>query len=507
MKRFIAGIRHYLNAEQGSVIPLVALSIVVLVGAAGTAIDMGRVQIVQSRMQNSLDAAGLAVGSEASTVDVGAETTKYFFANFPNGYMGTVITSGPSATPNQTNTLITLNVAGTVSTTFMKVLGVTSLNVSATSQITRQSKGMELVLVIDNTGSMAQSAGGSVSKISAAKSAATSLLNILYGGNNTTRNLWVGLVPFSQAVNVGSVPNVSHWLDSTHDATLNWGPTSWYGCVEARTNGSSLPQYDISDDPPSVTPFRQYYSPCNTNGNVWYTTTSGSGWSKTTTNCGTSGTITYRSGLSPTSRGPNLYCPQPVLPMVAEENTVLTAINNMQAVGDTHIDLGLAWGWRMLSPRWRGLWGGEMDTNNLPLDYNTPLMNKVVILMTDGDNTLSGNNSPSAPPSYSGLYTAYGFTGDNWLVDSPSECTSGGNCTVGQNDINARTLAVCSDMKAQGIIIYTIALGAQVSSTGQNMLRSCATSNSFYFLSPTTNELQGIFQQIGDSLANLYISQ
>ncbi len=49
------------------------------------------------------------------------------------------------------------------------------------------------------------------------------LLDILYGGSNTANNLWVGVVPFSQAVNIGT--GNSGWLDSTYDATLDFGPT------------------------------------------------------------------------------------------------------------------------------------------------------------------------------------------------------------------------------------------------------------------------------------------
>ena len=91
--------------------------------------------------------------------------------------------------------------------------------------------------------------------------------------------------------------------------------------------------------------------------------------------------------------------------MTANKNTIIAALNTMQPQGDTHIDLGMAWGWRMLSPKWQGLWGGEMNTNSLPEAYNTPLMNKVVILMTDGDNTIDNNTrrllvSERRPPGH-----------------------------------------------------------------------------------------------------------
>lgn len=481
---------------------MVALGLFTLLGAAGISVDMGRAQIVQAKLSNALDAAGLAAGSVVNTVDVNSEVTKYFNVNFPPGYMGTTInTLTVSAAYN--NSMLTLDAAGTVPTTFMQLFGIESVAVSAHSEITRASKGMELVLVMDTTGSMSQTAGGGVTKINAAKSAANTLLDILYGSNSTIPNLWVGLVPFAQAVNIG--PSRDGWTDPVHSATLNWGPTTWMGCVEARTNGALSPKYDITDDPPSVRLFRKYYAPCNANttyeNNRWY------GTNASRNNCTPSGAgFGYRSPLN-ASLGPNYMCSQEVQPMVAQKSTLVTAINNMQARGNTHINLGLAWGWRMLSPRWRGLWGGQMNANNLPLDYNTDLMYKVVILMTDGDNTLSGTDSLGTAVNKSGAYSAFGYPAQNWLSVSPNECTSGGNCTVGENEMDSRTSAVCASMKAQGIIIYTIALGTGISTSSQTMLRNCATKPEFYFPSPTTSQLQTVFQQIGDSLANLRISK
>ena len=53
--------------------------------------------------------------------------------------------------------------------------------------------------------------------------------------------------------------------------------------------------------------------------------------------------------------------------------------------GGTTGNLGLAWGWRTISPRWRGLWGGDTPTD-MPLDYGTAYMDKVVVILTDGNN-------------------------------------------------------------------------------------------------------------------------
>ena len=43
--------------------------------------------------------------------------------------------------------------------------------------------------------------------------------------------------------------------------------------------------------------------------------------------------------------------------------------------GGTTGNLGLVWGWRTISPNWRGPWGDA----DLPLDYKHRLMEKVVV--------------------------------------------------------------------------------------------------------------------------------
>lgn len=464
-------VRPMIREQHGSAIPMIGLGIFAIMSALGASIDMSRAQLVQARMSNALDNAGLAAASTASTTNINTEATKYFNANFPSGYMGTTLGT-LVVTPNADNSVLSLSITGTVPTTFMKIVGINSVAISAKSEVTRGSKGLEVVLVMDTTGSMTASAGGGVSKITAAKNAANSLVNILYGSNTTVPNLWIGLVPFSQAVNIGT--SRSGWTAAN---SFDWGTTTWGGCVESRSNGTLTPQYDITDDTPTTRLFPQYYAPDDSYNN----------W------------ISYGSYNIDSDDGPNLYCPQAVTPMTASKTTITNSINSMTTGGNTHIDLGIAWGWRMLSPKWRTLWGGEMNANNLPLDYNSPLMNKAIIIMTDGDNTIS-----------SGHYSAYGYPSAGQL--GPNACTSswwGTNCTNGETELNTRTTAVCSNIKANNsnVIIYTVALGTSIGTTAKNMLQACASKPEYYFDSPTTDELNGIFSQIGDSLANLRISK
>lgn len=474
--RITHSLRSFARETSGSALPIVGIGIFTLLGATGIAIDMGRVQIVQSRMTSALDAAGLAAGATANSQDVSATAANYFNVNFPNNYMGSTLTS-LSASLNGTGSVVLLDASAEVPTTFMRIFGTNSVEVTAHTEVTRSNSGMELVLVIDNTGSMSNSAGGGISKLQAAKNASASLLNIVYGATvDTADNLWVGLVPFSQAVNVGN--NHLQW---TRPDTFNWGPDDWDGCVDARENND----LDVTDTVPDTnivqTLFPRYYWPCDSN-NKWYGTNS------SRDNCSTGSGMQYKTPISSASRGPNYYCPTPITPLVAEKSTVIAGVNAMAARGNTNINLGMAWAYRLLSPNWRNQWGGQMNANDLPLDYHTPLMNKIVVLLSDGDNTIDN-----------------GSRGGYWYLSNGKLGTT--NQSTAVTTINNRTLQVCNSMKANGVIIYTIGLGTSISTAGQNLLRDCATNTQYYFASPTTSQLQSIFNQIGDSLANLRISK
>jgi len=472
MKNMLSNCRahfaRWLVNDAATVAMVFVFSMPVLFSAAGMAVDLAQAYNVKMRLSNAIDKAALAAGStDGTTTQVTDRINKFFAANYPAAALG----APSNLDVSLGNGTVSITATASVPTVFMSVMGQKTIEVSADTTVKREVAGLEIVLVMDNTGSMADSAGGGVSKISAAKTAANTLVSTLFGTGSNIPVLWMGVVPFSQAVDVGS--DHASWTTST---TLNWGSTSWMGCVTAR-EGSNR---DVTDDPPSVALFDKYYSPCSSStSNTWYGTNSSKN------NCSSGSGVKYQT-LS-TSLGPNRYCAQKVLPMTNKQADVTAAINSMQAVGSTMIDLGMAWGWRMISPRWRGLWGGVMNTNSLPLDYNTPKMNKVVILMTDGDNSFDAGN-----------YTAYD-------VLSAGKLGTTSNSTA-NTTLNTRTANVCNSLKANNVIIYTIALGADLNTTSLNMLKACASKSSNYFQSPTTSSLQAAFTSIAAQLNSLHIT-
>lgn len=465
----LACLNRFLRSESGAVAPMIGLMMIMLIGCMGIAIDTGRSMVVKARLVDALDAAGLAVGARIATSDFNADATKFVTANFKANYAGATVTS-VTATPNTDKTVITLAATATMPTSFMKLFGTSAVTVKATSEVTRQSVGLELVMVLDNTGSMEQS--GSMPGL---KTAANSLVSILFGSDTTAENLFIGLVPFSQAVNIGT--SRAGWvLPTTLLPTTNaYYPSYWTGCVEARRNG-----LDRTDDPPLTTNtnslFRAYYSPDDDDYNNWIRKYSN----------GTSYTqIYYYNYLY--QQGPGAFCPSEMTLMTNVKSKITTGINAMAAQGSTMINLGAVWGWRMISPRWRGYWGGDMAANSLPLNYGTKNMQKAVIIMTDGENSFSPNN-----------YTAYGA-----LADGRLGYTSQGSA---ETELDTRLTTVCTSMKTAGVIVYTVAFNNPDSST-KSMLQGCATSSSYYFDAGNTSALNAAFQTIGSSLSNLRVSK
>jgi hypothetical protein len=207
-----------------------------------------------------------------------------------------------------------------------------------------------------------------------------------------------------------------------------------------------------------------------------------------------SGTVPYT-----VSYGPNTGCPPAITPLIVEKSRLLAAINALQPEyrGGTVTNEGMAWGWRVISPRWRGLWSGA--PSNLPLAYGSANMDKVMVVLTDGDNQMLAF-------SYSGsLYSPYNAYETYKTFTTSTNATTATNAT--KAELDKRTQTVCTNIKQQGIILYTITFGAAPSSTAQTLMRTCATDTLHYFHSPDSTTLRTVFRSIGSQLTNLRIAQ
>src|SRR5687767_6786884 len=144
------------RARGGNAAMLFGLTATVVLTAAGGAIDFARAVDARTRMAAALDAAALAVGSSSkdlSTSQMQSLAQKYFDAN----YSGNMVNTPGAVQISAAGNMISLSVSGTMPTTLLKLAGINTLQLGVDNEVTRahMPKKMQVVLALDNTGSMA----------------------------------------------------------------------------------------------------------------------------------------------------------------------------------------------------------------------------------------------------------------------------------------------------------------------------------------------------------------
>jgi Mg-chelatase subunit ChlD len=144
------------------------------------------------------------------------------------------------------------------------------------------------------------------------------------------------------------------------------------------------------------------------------------------------------------------------MPLSTDWTALNAKVDQMTAAGNTNITVGLVWGWHAL-------------TASLPFmeaAAPAPDLDKVIVLLTDGDNTQN-----------------------RWSQSS--------------SVIDARTRAACDNIKAAKIKIYTV----RVIDGNVSLLKGCATNASMYYDVQQADQLNGVFSSIAQSLASVRLSR
>ena len=158
MKKIFKNIRSvigkYIGDTSGATAVVFAIVIPVLVAAVGLAVDMGQAYNVKNRLGNAVDKAALAVAGTTGDIDVLEERMEAFIAaNYPEEKIGTAF-DVEMVIDDQ---VVTITAHARVDTKFMRLFGKDQVEVYAFSEVTRELSGLEVVLVLDVTGSMAGS--------------------------------------------------------------------------------------------------------------------------------------------------------------------------------------------------------------------------------------------------------------------------------------------------------------------------------------------------------------
>jgi Flp pilus assembly protein TadG len=154
-------------------------------------------------------------------------------------------------------------------------------------------------------------------------------------------------------------------------------------------------------------------------------------------------------------------CSASLLQLTNDWTALNTKIDGMSPAGNTNQAIGLQLGWMSL------VGDGPFPTP----PAKDPLYNytEVVILLTDGLNTQ-----------------------DRWYTD--------------QNSIDQRQAMTCDNVKAAGVVLYTIQVntGGDPTST---LLQNCASSSDKFFLLTAADQMTATFNTIGTNLTKLRVAQ
>ena len=519
-------VRHAARDESGAAAVFFAVSLILFAPLTLGMVDIYLASSQRNRLQDALDAATLFAARSTAT------TTTAVDAIGDKALLSNLVLPADVRLVASNFTLNGDTVVGYAEVTPSAIApGLWAhQNISATATVVRSVDRLEIALVLDNTGSMAGV------KLDTLKTAGANLVDTLAAAaaRSTDPNpLKISLVPFSMTVRVQGTtatssyntsthtgPGIPSWIDPQGLASVNAGASGsndtfstktdrftmlkqmsnqpWEGCVESRRQ-----PYDIQEDAPvSSTPatmFTPYFWPDEPDDNSagknnYLADKSSNGWTwkqkeqnpaKYTSAPNKTGT--FMTGYS---YGPNSGCSmQPIIPLTANTAAIKDAINAMVAVGDTNIPMGLVWGWHTLSP-------------NAPLAngsaYGTQHLKKVVILMTDGENTMTNPGSSNANRSY---YSGLGYI---WQTIMQGLTTSS-SAAARQSAMDARLTQLCTNMKAKDIVIYTVRV--EVSSGSSTVLQNCASDADKFYDVQNVSQLSAAFDAIAGSIDNLRISR
>lgn len=459
-----------MKAQGGGIAIMTALVAFPLILATALAIEYSRVTYVETRLKIAVDASAIA-GARYDLATAQQTALRFFKANFPDGFMN--ITATPVVTVLNNNSRIRVSVNTKVPAVLGLIIGQTDYNISTATEVDRQTTRLEVAMVLDTTGSMADN-----NKIRSMRTAASNFVDILSGVATNTQQLnptiYISLVPYVAAVNIGT--NRTSWLSDPATVTNSFpSKVPWQGCVYARTDLN-----EETDVPNVRTKWPTYFTAST------YVKNKTSYNDYVVNNNGTITVMSVPSGNPPVAVGPNRSCGLPIVPLTNNYDALKAAISSLNPVGGggTLSNIGLAWGWRTISPSWTGTiwgWGGSVD----PVPYNTPNTRKSLVIMTDGMNNIG--NEPSA----------YGLVRDGKLGTT--------NTSQALNIVNARMATVCSNIKAQGIDVYTITF-MQNNSTIQGLMRSCATRPDWYFNAQSGSDLNTYFQSIANIIQRIRVT-
>lgn len=361
---------------------------ILMVIIGGMAVDLMRFETKRVQLQGTLDAATLAATNLRQELD-----SELLIRDFmrKRGYDPELVAIDvePTYVGSDGSTIVARNVATSypldVDTFFMHMLDIDTLSTTTGSAAFQGVQNVEISLVVDISGSMQGS------KIAALKESAKDFVRAVIDESNTENATSISLVAYNHAVVVpdilldrlntsGAVP-IPEANQAPYAGALTAYPRTAANSRCVRFSDDQLMTSNLASDWAAI----RAVSPSTVLDRMAY-------YDVGDKSAGAGGTYSrpaddFNRRCDPTRTA--------ILPFETSIAALETAIDGMTADGWTAIDTGMKWGTALLDPAMRPVINSLVTAEILPDlvrdrpgDYDPASTIKIVVLMTDGANTV-----------------------------------------------------------------------------------------------------------------------
>lgn len=487
--------RNFLQNRSGNYAIIMGVVAVPILLAVGFAVDYSRASTARSQLQAIADASALAMASSKETdrSKLEAAAERLISANYSGRSMDVISVANLENSEGK----IDLELVSTVPTTFMHLAGIDHVDINARAIADRVSSSgpVEIAFVLDNTYSMSETDVTGKKKLDVLREAAKTLIATVMAEGKT--NAKIAVVPYADYVtlNTATTNRKAPWLDVPDDYT----PADWCDewivvdtCKRANpkpctryedgkpysTNDCGCAEWAPQQKTPRVPPICYPQKK-----RTWF---------------GCVGSRTPQAAreddILPTSKYPGYVdefqrCPTPILPLTDNKNAVIRTIDTMNFVyrtlegwegvrPNTYLPSGLTWGLNVLTPT------APFTETTVGTAEVKP--RQVLILMTDGENTMALNEWNKEGRVYDFAWYAVEKDWPTWKAKT-----------------DGTTRALCQNIKQNHQIeIYSVAFMVRNDPASKKLLEDCSSDKkTHYFDANNSSELWAAFEAIGNSLS------
>ncbi len=454
---------RFWRASDGGMIVFGLFALIAILLVSGLAVDFMRYENTRVRVQATADRASLAAATLRETGDREALVRDYFEKAQLTQFLESV-----EVDEALNSATVTVRTRPGVNTLFVRWVGIDTFTSHEASVAREEVTNLEIVLVLDISGSMRWTDSGGMPRIERLRGAARTFVSTVLNPDAPDA-ITISIVPYAGTVNPGQ--QVFDLL----------GGTAWHAyshCPDLpRSTFDSTGLPDIGTMPQA--PHFMYWA-IDWAYMDW-------GWCPNDSN-----SIKYHS---------------------SSEADLHAYLNSLRLHDGTGTHYGMRWGITLLDPDSRWVTAelaasGVVDPGfaNRPAAWDDPDSMKVVVLMTDGIITEQVRPRRRNSSIY-GRDGVYPTTKEQDELDSTHIAALNSNrrreiTNRAQNSADFDT--TCALARANGVIIYTIAF--ETDSRGQDEMRRCATSPGHFFNAQGL-DLDRAFRAIATSIQALRLVQ